>query len=55
VIGDATVNGSEVTTTEEMVTWAEAAGLKRERAIPKIVFGLYGVMQDGAILIFRKP
>jgi tRNA G10 N-methylase Trm11 len=55
VIGDATVNGSEVTTTEEMATWAEAAGLSRERTIPKIVFGLYNVMQDEAILIFRKP
>jgi DNA modification methylase len=54
VIGDATVDGTEVTTTEEMATWAEAAGLRRERTIPKIVFGLYNVMQDEEILIFRK-
>lgn len=55
VIGDATVDRTEVTTTDEMVTWAEAAGLRRERAIPKIVFGLYNVMQDEKILVFRKP
>ena len=34
---------------------AEAAGLRRERSIPKIVFGLYNVMQDEKILVFRKP
>ncbi len=55
VIGDATVDRSEVTTTDEMVEWAEAAGLRRERSIPKIVFGLYNVMQDEKILVFRKP
>jgi SAM-dependent methyltransferase len=55
VIGDATVDGSEVTTTEEMAGWAESAGLRRERSIPKIVFGLYNVMQDEKILVFRKP
>ena len=54
VIGDATVNGREVTTTDEMVTWAEAEGLQLERNIPKIVFGLYAVMKDEKILIFRK-
>lgn len=54
VIGDATVDHSEVTTTEEMATWAEAAGLRLERRIPKIVFGLYSVMIDEKILIFRK-
>ena len=54
VIGDATVDRTEVTTTEEMTAWAEAVGLHRERTIPKIVFGLYNVMQDEKILIFRK-
>jgi len=54
VIGDATVDGREVTTTETMASWAEAAGLRRERSIPKIVFGLYNVMQDERILVFRK-
>ena len=55
VIGDATVNGEEVTTTDTMATWAQEAGLRLERSIPKIVFGLYNVMQDEKILIFRKP
>ena len=55
VIGDATVDRSEWTTTREMGEWAVDAGLEREREIPKIVFGLYNVMQDERILIFRKP
>lgn len=55
VIGDATVDGREVTTTDTMVQWAEEAGLRLERSIPKIVFGLYNVMQDERILVFRKP
>jgi tRNA G10 N-methylase Trm11 len=54
VVGDATVDGREVTTTETMASWAEDAGLARERSIPKIVFGLYNVMNDERILVFRK-
>jgi hypothetical protein len=55
VIGDATVDGREVTTIETMAEWAESAGLRRERSIKKIVFGLYNVMKDERILVFRKP
>jgi hypothetical protein len=55
VIGDTTVDGREVTTTDTMAQWAEEAGLRLERSIPKIVFGLYNVMQDERILVFRKP
>lgn len=55
VIGDATVDRSEYTTTQEMVDWAVDAGLEWEREIPKIVYGLYNVMQDEKILVFRKP
>jgi tRNA G10 N-methylase Trm11 len=55
VIGDATVDGSEYTTTSQMAEWAIAAGLKLERTIPKIVFGLYNVMSEEKILIFAKP
>lgn len=54
VIGDATVDRSETTTTRDMVEWAQDAGLRYEREIPKIVFGLYSVMQDEKILFFRK-
>ena len=55
VVGDATVDRREVTTTATMAEWALEAGLELERNIPKIVFGLYNVMQDERILIFRKP
>lgn len=55
VIGDATVDGSEFTTTGEMAEWAIATGLKLERTLPKIVFGLYSIMRDEKIMIFRKP
>ncbi len=54
VVGDATVDGREVTTTDVMVEWAAAVGLRLERRIPKIVFGLYSVMNDEQILIFRR-
>lgn len=54
VVGDATVDGREVTTTGTMADWARDAGLAVERVIPKIVFGLYATMQDEQILIFRK-
>jgi tRNA G10 N-methylase Trm11 len=54
VIGDATVDGREYTTTEQMSEWAIEAGLMLEQSIPKIVYGLYGMFQDEKILIFRK-
>ena len=54
VIGDATVDGSEFTTTDDMTRWATTAGLRLERSIPKIVYGLYSIMKDELILIFRK-
>jgi SAM-dependent methyltransferase len=55
VVGDATVDGSEVTTTATMADWAIQAGLEHERTLPKTVFGLYNVMNDEKILIFRRP
>lgn len=55
IIGDATVDGLEYTTTSQMAEWAVDAGLHLERAIPKIVYGLYSMMTDEKILIFRKP
>lgn len=55
VIGDATVNRREYTTTTQMSEWANGAGLESERDLRKKVFGLYNVMQDEKILIFRKP
>lgn len=55
VVGDATVDGFEVTTTATMARWAVLAGLQHERTLPKTVFGLYNVMNDEKILIFRRP
>jgi hypothetical protein len=55
VIGDATVDGREYTTTAQMAEWAVEGGLRLERSLPKIVFGLYNVMNEEKILIFRKP
>ena len=55
VIRDATVDRTEYTTTKEMGDWAVRAGLEHEREILKIVFGLYRVIQDEKILLFRKP
>ena len=55
VIGNATVGGHEYTTTRQMSEWAVEAGLERERELAKIVFGLYNVMLDEKILVFRKP
>ena len=55
VIGDATVDRREQTTTRQMGDWAVDAGLERERELRKIVFGLYNVMNDEKILVFRKP
>ena len=54
VIGDATVDRREYTTTARMVEWAAAAGLALEREVPKVVFGLYSVMRDEKILLFRR-
>ena len=55
VIGDATVDRTEYTTTQDMAGWAVAAGLERERELRKTVYGLYSVMKDEKILVFRKP
>ncbi|MFN7979523.1 MAG: hypothetical protein U0P30_15425 [Vicinamibacterales bacterium] len=55
VVGDATVDGSEYSTTSDMIGWAASAGLDLERTLPKIVYGLYNVMTDEKILIFKRP
>lgn len=55
VIGDATVDKSEYTTRATMIEWAQDAGLVLERKFKKIVFGLYNVMLDESIIIFKKP
>jgi len=54
VIGNATLDGTETTTTEEMVHWAAQYGLRLERKMPKIVWGLYNVVADEKILFFVR-
>ena len=53
VLGDASVDRREVATTAFMRTLAADAGLLCEREIPKIVHGLYNVMKDERIFVFR--
>lgn len=54
VIGDATYGGEEIPTVAYTVSCAEAVGLELKNNIPKIIFGLYNVMQKENILIFKK-
>lgn len=53
VIGNATYK-EEITTTEEMKTWGAPYGLRYEREMPKIVYGLYSVITDEKLLFFRR-
>jgi len=54
VLGDATLDGSEVTTTEDIVSWADDVGLRIEHSLCKIVYGLYNMIKDEKILFFRR-
>ncbi|MCX7014593.1 MAG: hypothetical protein NTW86_18925 [Candidatus Sumerlaeota bacterium] len=54
VIGNVTVEKKEAYTTNDFICWAKEAGLSFTRELPKIVFGLYNVIQDEKILFFRK-
>ena len=54
VIGDATVDGEEQRTVQDMLQWAEAVGLRHEGSMPKVVYGLYNVIADEKILFFRR-
>lgn len=54
VIGNMTHNGEEIDTTGMFTRACEDAGLKLERSVDKIIFGLYNVMQKEYILLLRK-
>lgn len=54
IIGDVTISKSEMYTTRDFIKWAKEVDLKFERALPKIVFGLYNIMADEKILFLRK-
>lgn len=55
VIGNVTYQGGEVDTAGMFVHACEAAGMKLQRSIDKIIFGLYNVMQKEYIQIFSRP
>ena len=54
VIGNITYQGEEVDTSGMFARACEEAGLKLERSIDKIIFGLYNVMQKEYIQIFSR-
>lgn len=56
VIGNATVGGSKVRTSEKCVETFEKLGFTLLHNVDKLIYGLYNVMQREAILIFgRRP
>jgi len=55
VIGNVTYQEKEVDTSGMLRSACQQAGLKLERQIDKIIFGLYNVMQREYVLFFSKP
>jgi len=54
VIGNATYQGQEVKTIEFTIQCMEKLGFELTKNLDKIIFGLYNVMKNEKILIFRK-
>jgi DNA modification methylase len=54
VIGNATLQGKEVRTVDKAIEYCQEIGFKLEKNMDKIIFGLYNVIQNENILIFRK-
>ncbi len=54
VIGNATYQGKEIKTVEFTIDYMENIGFKLVKNINKIIFGLYNVMREENILIFKK-
>lgn len=54
VIGNATYQGREIRTVEFTIDYMESIGFKLLQNINKIIFGLYNVMKQENILIFKK-
>lgn len=55
VIGNVTYQGKQVDTVAETEGMAMSVGLKQVERIEKIIYGLYNVIQQEYILLFRKP
>ncbi|MCY3973853.1 MAG: DNA methyltransferase [Candidatus Dadabacteria bacterium] len=54
VIGDATVNGDKVRTTEKCIETFEDLGFRVLHNVNKLIYGLYNVMQQESILVFER-
>ena len=54
VIGDATVNGSKINTTQNCIDVFDKLGFKLVHNVNKLIYGLYNVMQQESILIFER-
>jgi len=54
VIGDAHLEGKRIPTIQFTIDSCEEVGFEFVRRVPKIIFGLYNVMQTEEILFFRK-
>lgn len=54
VIGDATVNGSKINTTQNCIDVFDKLGFKLVHNVNKLIYGLYNVMQQESILVFER-
>ncbi|MGI9559233.1 MAG: TRM11 family SAM-dependent methyltransferase [Thermodesulfobacteriota bacterium] len=54
VIGDATVNGDKVKTSQKCIETFEGLGFTLLHNVDKLIYGLYNVMQRESILIFGR-
>lgn len=54
IIGNATYQGKEIQTVEFTIEYMKSLGFSIAKNINKIIFGLYNVMKQENILIFRK-
>jgi len=54
VIGDATVNGQKVRTTQHCIDAFSQLGFNLQHHVDKLIYGLYNVMQRESILVFAR-
>ena len=54
VIGNATYRGKEIDTVKFTIDYCQRIGFKLVKEIDKIIYGLYNVIQNEKILIFKK-
>jgi len=54
VIGNATYRGKEIDTVKFTIDYCQKIGFKLIKVIDKIIYGLYNVIQNEKVLIFKK-